>query len=126
MLPGMKKRSAHQTPRRKKGFFKGVGYTDQHIWKQRNVFIGIKLVHFTLPATAMHERAGYNWPPARRAYAPEGMLEYWNTGILGSGKMVSWVIVKFLLRKLNRKMSSFLNHHSIIPSFHYSMCELKI
>jgi hypothetical protein len=26
-----------------------------------------------------------------------GMLEYWNTGILGSGKMESWVIVKFLL-----------------------------
>jgi hypothetical protein len=25
------------------------------------------------------------------------MLEYWNTGILGSGKMESWVIVKFFL-----------------------------
>jgi hypothetical protein len=25
------------------------------------------------------------------------MLEYWNIGILGSGKMESWVIVKFLL-----------------------------
>jgi hypothetical protein len=24
------------------------------------------------------------------------MLEYWNNGILGSGKMGSWVIVKFL------------------------------
>jgi hypothetical protein len=24
------------------------------------------------------------------------MLEYWNYGILGSGKMESWVIVKFL------------------------------
>jgi len=35
MLPGMKKRSAHQTPRREKGLFKGFGYTDQHIWEQR-------------------------------------------------------------------------------------------
>jgi hypothetical protein len=25
------------------------------------------------------------------------MLEYWNTGILGFGKMGSWVIIKFLL-----------------------------
>jgi hypothetical protein len=25
------------------------------------------------------------------------MLEYWSTGILGSEKMESWVIVKFLL-----------------------------
>jgi hypothetical protein len=24
------------------------------------------------------------------------MLEYWNYGILGSGKMENWVIVKFL------------------------------
>ena len=29
-----------------------------------------------------------------------GMLEYWNTGILGSGKMESWVIVKFLLTEI--------------------------
>ena len=79
MLPGMKKRSAHQTPRRKKGFFKGVGYTDQHIWKQRNVFIGIKLVPFTLPATAMHERAGYNWNV--------GILEHWNIGFWENGKL---------------------------------------
>jgi hypothetical protein len=35
MLLGMKKRSAHQTPRRKKGFFKGFGYMDQHILGQR-------------------------------------------------------------------------------------------
>jgi hypothetical protein len=25
-----------------------------------------------------------------------GMLEYWNYGIMGSGKMESWIIVKFL------------------------------
>jgi hypothetical protein len=43
MLHGMKKRSAHQTPRRKKGLFKGFGDTDQHILGQRNAFIGIKL-----------------------------------------------------------------------------------
>jgi hypothetical protein len=29
-----------------------------------------------------------------------GMLEYWNTGILGSGKMERWVIVKFLLTRI--------------------------
>ena len=23
-----------------------------------------------------------NWPPARRAYAPEGMMECWNIGIM--------------------------------------------
>jgi hypothetical protein len=28
------------------------------------------------------------------------MLEYWNTGILGSGKMENWVIVKFLLMEI--------------------------
>jgi hypothetical protein len=26
-----------------------------------------------------------------------GIMEYWNSGILGSGKIESWVIVKFLL-----------------------------
>jgi hypothetical protein len=26
---------------------------------------------------------GY-WPPARRAYAPEGMMECWNNGRMGS------------------------------------------
>jgi hypothetical protein len=47
-------------------------------------------------------RFAYNRPPARMAYAPEGMLEYW---ALASGseslqlreKMVSWFIVKFCL-----------------------------
>jgi len=28
-------------------------------------------------------RFAHNWPPAPRAYAPEGILEYWNTGMLG-------------------------------------------
>ena len=27
----------------------------------------------------------HNWPPARRSYAPEGMMEQWNSGIMGSG-----------------------------------------
>jgi len=29
-----------------------------------------------------------------------GMMEQWNTGILGSGKMENWVIVKFLLTEV--------------------------
>ena len=28
-----------------------------------------------------------NWPPARTAYAPEGMMECWNNGTMGSGIM---------------------------------------
>jgi hypothetical protein len=28
-----------------------------------------------------------------------GMLGYWNTGIMGSGKMENWVIVKFILKE---------------------------
>jgi hypothetical protein len=28
-----------------------------------------------------------------------GIMEYWNTGMLGSGKMENWVIVKFLLTR---------------------------
>jgi hypothetical protein len=28
------------------------------------------------------------------------MLEYWNTGILGSGRMENWIIVKLLLTKV--------------------------
>jgi hypothetical protein len=40
--------------------------------------------------------AGHNWPPARRAYAPEGMLEYWNNGTMGKKT-----------DNINRKESSF-------------------
>ena len=36
-------------------------------------------------------RFAHNWPPARRAYAPEGMLEYWNNGVMGPGIMQYWV-----------------------------------
>jgi len=60
----MKKRSAHQTPRREKGFLKGFGDTDQHILRQRNGFIGTKLVHFTLHATASSPAS-----QARQAFA---------------------------------------------------------
>jgi len=52
----MKKRSAHQTSRRKKGFFKGVGDTNEHIG-----FITIKLVWLAPPPITNHERAAYNW-----------------------------------------------------------------
>jgi hypothetical protein len=49
------------------------------------------------------------------------MLEYWNTGILGSGKMECWVIVKFLLTGIKYKNVIFFKssfQYSIIPIFH--------
>ncbi len=62
------------------------------------------------------------------------MLEYWNDGIMGDlvlnnvegGKMGQ----RFIDRKpiendIGKKVSSFKNQHSIIPLFHYSMCEAK-
>jgi hypothetical protein len=67
-----------------------------------------------------------------------GMLEYWNTGILGSGKMESWVIVKFLLTGIKQRNVIFFKssfQYSIIPlflpreTFFYftgAMSELKI
>jgi len=125
----MKKRSAHQTPRREKGLFKGFGYTDQHIWGQRNGFIGTKLVHFTLHATARHERAGYNWNV--------GILEHWNIGFWASGseslrlreKMEIWVIVKFLFTGIKFRNIIFLKsafHYSIIPLFHVRMKNISL
>jgi hypothetical protein len=29
-------------------------------------------------------RFAHNWPPVRWAYAPEGMMEYWNIGFFGN------------------------------------------
>jgi len=55
----------------------------------------------------------YNWNV--------GMLEYWNTGILGFGKMESWVIVKFLLTGIKYRNVIFFKlsfQYSIIPIFH--------
>ena len=31
-------------------------------------------------------RSAHNWPPAHRAYAPEGILECWNNGMMGLKK----------------------------------------
>jgi len=53
------------------------------------------------------------------------MLEYWNYGIMGSGRMDHWSIGKkpFLTGKLiNGKVSFNIN----IPPFHYSRCETRI
>jgi hypothetical protein len=50
-----------------------------------------------------------------------GMMEYWNTGILGSGKMEDWVIVKFPLTGIKYRNVIFfelLFQYSIIPLFH--------
>jgi len=38
-----------------------------------------------------------------RGFAPIGILEYWNDGIMGSGKMWQWFIGKFLIEmEINR------------------------
>jgi hypothetical protein len=51
------------------------------------------------------------------------------SGILGYGKMVNWVIGKIHTDKevqdVKKCKTSFKNHHSNIPSFHYSMCETE-
>jgi hypothetical protein len=54
------------------------------------------------------------------------MLEYWNDGIMGSGKMGQWLIGKISLdREANKCVTSFKNQHSNIPPFHYSMRQAK-
>jgi hypothetical protein len=52
------------------------------------LFLIYNKIYITVPAIAKHMQAGHNWPPARRAYAPEGMLEYWNVGVMGFGEDV--------------------------------------
>jgi len=54
-----------------------------------------------------------------------GIMEYWENGILGYGKMVKCYCGKIHL-EIETKMLinfeySFSKQHSIIPSFHYSM-----
>jgi hypothetical protein len=42
-----------------------------------------------------------------------GRMEYWNDGLMGSGKMAWWVIVKTLLdRRANKGETSSRNQHS--------------
>jgi hypothetical protein len=63
-----------------------------------------------------------------RGFAPIGMLELWNTGIMGFGELTGWVIgeIKLTNQKRNEKFGSNpfgrrriyiipLFHHSIIP-----------
>jgi hypothetical protein len=48
-------------------------------------------------------------------------LEYWNNGILGSGKLRQWSIGKTLLtRKLRDEKPA---HKIIIPTFQYSLAQ---
>jgi hypothetical protein len=49
-----------------------------------------------------------------RGFAPIGISEGWNTGIMG-----------WRNKKINYDFSAFGSHGSIIPPFHYSMCEAK-
>jgi len=58
-----------------------------------------------------------------------GMLECWNTGILGSGKMESWVIVRFLLTGIKYRNFIFFKsslHYSIIPLFHIRIKNISL
>jgi len=57
------------------------------------------------------------------------MLEYWNTGILGSGKMESWVIVKLFLTGIIKRNVIFFNslfQYSIIPLFHVQVKNISL
>jgi hypothetical protein len=62
---------------------------------------------------------GPNWPPARRAYALEGMVECWNIGILGLGILSYWLNGNIRL-DLNVRTDKILQK-PIIPPFHYSI-----
>jgi len=60
----MKKRSAHQTPRRKKGLLKGVGDTIQHIrFYYHQVSLGRPTAHYKPRTSGLQ-------------------LEWWNAGIV--------------------------------------------
>jgi len=37
-----------------------------------------------------------------RGFAPIGMLELWNTGIMGSGELTEWVVEKIKLASYKR------------------------
>jgi len=57
------------------------------------------------------------------------MLEYWNHGIMGYGKMVECYYGEIHLdietEMLINYEYSFSNQHSNLPSFHYSIYEAK-
>jgi hypothetical protein len=55
-------------------------------------------------------------------FAQNGMLEYWNNGTMGSGKMEQCFIKEFSLTAKKIKIISFENpafQYSIIPLFHW-------
>ena len=57
-----------------------------------------------------------------RGFAPIGMMECWNSGIMGLGMMQCWVDGKiFLDGKIKNEYLPFKKQHSSIPPFHYSM-----
>jgi len=56
------------------------------------------------------------------------MLEQWNIGIMGSGVMQCWINGPVTGGSDDKiKMANILlkNQYSIIPIFHYSMCEAE-
>jgi len=62
-----------------------------------------------------------------RGFAPIGMLEYWNDGIVGFGKLEKWVIDKIHLdNDLDNEGRIFIKKNAIplktnIPLFHPSI-----
>jgi len=62
-----------------------------------------------------------------RGFAPIGMMECWNNGIIRSGIMQYWVNGEICVDdKIKNGWYPFKNQPSSIPSFQYSMSELKI
>jgi hypothetical protein len=66
-----------------------------------------------------------------RGFAPIGILECWNTGIMGFGELTEWVIGKTRLTKYERNEKSGSKPFGrrgiyIIPIFHHSMCGARL
>jgi len=55
-------------------------------------------------------------------------MEYWNSGIMGSGRMEWWILrIKRILLILQQKLNKSRQggptfHYSIIPSFFFAIC----
>ncbi len=63
-------------------------------------------------------RFAHNWPPARRAYAPEGMMEQWNGGMVG--------LKEFLIIQISLFSPLFpIFQHSIIPCRMHKQIAIK-
>jgi hypothetical protein len=59
-------------------------------------------------------------------FAQFGMLEYWNNGTMGSGKMEQCFIKEFSLTSKKLRLYPLKTQLSNIPSFHYSIGKLNI